>query len=96
MCIDKPKVVSRSQKSKADDLVFITMMDFHHNNEILSNDEFSTIMNFHHLVSILIMYHQINEFSSNLSNLKREKNDNTHDWNNDKPYECGLETLDGG
>ena len=21
---------------------------------------------------------------------------NTHDWNNDKPYECGLETLDGG
>ena len=23
-------------------------------------------------------------------------NVNTHDWNNDKPYECGLETLDGG
>ena len=22
--------------------------------------------------------------------------ENTHDWNNDKPYECGLETLDGG
>ena len=21
---------------------------------------------------------------------------NTHDWNNDKPNECGLETLDGG
>ena len=21
---------------------------------------------------------------------------NTHDWNNDKPYECGLETLEGG
>ena len=20
---------------------------------------------------------------------------NTHDWNNDKPYECGLETLEG-
>ena len=20
--------------------------------------------------------------------------ENTHDWNNDKPYECGLETLD--
>jgi len=20
----------------------------------------------------------------------------THDWNNDKPYECGLETLNGG
>ena len=21
---------------------------------------------------------------------------NTHDWNNDNPCECGLETLDGG
>ena len=21
---------------------------------------------------------------------------NTHDWNNDKPYECGLKNLDGG
>ena len=21
---------------------------------------------------------------------------NTHDWNNDKPYECGLETLERG
>ena len=20
---------------------------------------------------------------------------NTHDWNNDKPYECGLETSEG-
>ena len=25
-----------------------------------------------------------------------KQNENTHDWNNDKPYECGLETLDGG
>ena len=22
--------------------------------------------------------------------------ENTHDWNNDKPYECGLKNLDGG
>ena len=26
----------------------------------------------------------------------KKKRVNTHDWNNDKPYECGLETLDGG
>ena len=26
----------------------------------------------------------------------RNSNWNTHDWNNDKPYGCGLETLDGG
>ena len=22
--------------------------------------------------------------------------ENTHDWSIDKPYECGLETLEGG
>ena len=24
------------------------------------------------------------------------KEKNAHDWNNYKPYECGLETLEGG
>ena len=36
-------------------------------------------------------------FKQTLTNAKGcNKTQNTHDWNNDKPYECGLETLDGG
>ena len=31
------------------------------------------------------------KYKSNIRN-----DGNTHYWNNDKPYECGLETLDGG
>ena len=29
------------------------------------------------------------------SQLVTRKNQNTHDWSNEKPYECGLETLKG-
>ena len=36
------------------------------------------------------------KFRATTNNRNFNNSRNTHDWNNDKPYECGLETLDGG
>ena len=35
------------------------------------------------------------KFRATTNNRNFNNSRNTHDWNNDKPYECGLETSEG-